>query len=1746
MSAERLDPPTMTDAADRSPHLERYHWAREQVRGDHVLDIACGAGHGSAILSGARSRPRVLGVDRSIEAIEAAKEQHGSGLTSFRCIEDAEAFDPPERFDTVVSLEVIEHVAHPLRFLRRMHALLRPYGGLIVSAPVAERPGDGPAHLHGFTRETLRATLLEGFEIEAALDQGDHLTVAARRRTAPLPSWEAQPTDAAGSGRLSVIVVTHNDLPAVLDLVSALRAFTTPPYELLLVDNASTDGTQSYLRLFAGEPGVRVVLRAENKKLSVALNQAIEMTKGEFVVYVCSRHGLVTESGWNDRLLRYMDEHPEVEFAGDTWNPYGFMHQSRLYANGWTPEKIGADKVLHVQGGAWVARRRLFCEVGGFNAEEYPHGGADVEFSYRLLSLGKQLGRHPAIHSPRWPEVPPLSRETALYHGAIDHLRRHVRALIGRTSRTSPDASLRGWRAVGAGVHGVADRRFVVLGNDARAGLLSEKAYEDVRIEGTFLRRGEALIVETHAGADPSSPSYRLILGAGGLGELRRGRELLGTFAAPEDRGRFSLEVRAGVLHVEINGEHSLKAEDPSPLPAGHLLVGALRGECVFDDMTLTELTGGATSAPKVGGVARPVAVVHCEWIDNESFCASIIQALSGFYDVRVYGPGWPAHSLADVDTSGARLFLELDAASGNFVHERGLGALEIPKFAWFVDTHKKPAFHAEIARDFSMTFHATREWGHVLPGEKAWLPLHANDEIFGPREVDRDIDIAFVGSQTWRADAIVSIGRRHGLKVCVESTVGPREKTRTAEIYSRAKLIFNRHVTNDLNFRVFEALAAGRVLLTDAQGNGQYELFEDGEHYVLYKDDRDLERLVVDLLGDDARRARIEREAATISKLHTTKARVAQLVQAMEAWIARRAEGLARPRLRSRPQPAEKRRRWLVVACDSPSSATMLTYAERLGAGLVERGHRVVVTRRRRGVLPGRRAASPVATIELDEGPLPEVESPACRSLLGSAAVQIQLEKLAHAHGPFDAVLVDGGISSAWSAFLAQRHDLPMVLALEACQVELRGNKLTREQLYLAELEHWLADRAAGVVVSRPDHVSGIVNHYRSKEVRFVAGLPPRPDVPAAGAERLLGRLGITRGEYSVFLGPDNAAVVAPPHDAQRTWILLGKGAWLESAGKQRQLCREPLRGMALAALMAHARDVHAESPYDVRLLEAAALGARTAGNAASGSEDLSALERLVERSRRPMSAVNYKTSRVAIFAHYDAAGEVGERTLRHIEALSAIASEVVLVSNSPIDPAGIAALQGRGARVIVRENQGYDFAMWKCAIDGLDLSRWDELVLANSSVLAPLAPLTAAFERMADAETDFWGMTESTEFAWHIQSYFLVLRKAVLRSRLFQEFWAAFVPRDKWETILGYEIGLSQKLLAAGFKGRSLAGDLGAGNPVTRRPLEVLNAGVPFVKVDVVRRNPARINLVPVLERLKQSGAVDVPPSEAGTSGRPLVSVLIAAYNPRYFEIALRSALAQTYRNIEVVIGDDCPGNEIGTIVARYRHDSRIRYFRNEPGPLGPGENHLQCFVRACGEIIKFLNDDDVLHPSCIDRMEACLHSMPSATLVTSHRQVIDRNGAFLPDNPATYRPVSQDCVIKGSAAAQSMIERRLNFIGEPSTTLFRRRDVLDLKPHMFSFCGREYFFNGDVALWLSLLARGDLVYLVDTLSYFRTHSEQMQAQPLAFERGDADWAQVRHDALANRVFEAAPTTIARRYPLTQPEEDRADALL
>jgi SAM-dependent methyltransferase len=275
-----------------------------------------------------------------------------------------------------------------------------------------------------------------------------------------------------------------------------------------------------------------------------------------------------------------------------------------------------------------------------------------------------------------------------------------------------------------------------------------------------------------------------------------------------------------------------------------------------------------------------------------------------------------------------------------------------------------------------------------------------------------------------------------------------------------------------------------------------------------------------------------------------------------------------------------------------------------------------------------------------------------------------------------------------------------------------------------------------------------------------------------------------------------------------------------------------------------------------------------------------------------------------------------------------------------------------------------------------------------------------------------------------------------------------------------------------------------------------------------------------------------------DRGVVGEPLVSIVIPAYSLRFFAECLDSALAQTYANIEIVVCDDSGGSEIET-ATRVRANRRdIRYLRN-PVRLGPRDNFIRCFESARGEFVKFLCDDDLLAPNCVSSLLDAFRRAPDITLATSSRRRIDEKGDQLEDQPATLPIVAADTTIAGYTLANAMLMAGLNTVGEPSTALFRKADLLDQAPNYFRF--RDAYGRGviDMVMWSALLMKGDAVYLTESLSAFRFHAAQRQHDPAMAQRTIASIRGLQAAWIELGIFESVPPHLMLTKPFPPPAD-------
>jgi SAM-dependent methyltransferase len=168
------DAPAATPAEHclRLMHLRAYDEAVGHAGGRDVLDVGCNTGYGTMRFTPVACR--VVGVDVSPRAIEAARDRAVDGRPEFVLSGGFDLPFPDESFDLVTSFQVLEHVPDPMVFLSELARVARPGGQIVLATPNAATrlyPGMAPwnrFHVHEYMARELRG-LLEGLFAEVRL-----------------------------------------------------------------------------------------------------------------------------------------------------------------------------------------------------------------------------------------------------------------------------------------------------------------------------------------------------------------------------------------------------------------------------------------------------------------------------------------------------------------------------------------------------------------------------------------------------------------------------------------------------------------------------------------------------------------------------------------------------------------------------------------------------------------------------------------------------------------------------------------------------------------------------------------------------------------------------------------------------------------------------------------------------------------------------------------------------------------------------------------------------------------------------------------------------------------------------------------------------------------------------------------------------------------------------------------------------------------------------------------------------------------------------------------------------------------------------------------------------------------------------------------------------------------------------------------------------------------------------------------
>lgn len=158
-------------------------------------------------------------------------------------------------------------------------------------------------------------------------------------------------TDSAPLSKASVLVVTWNGLAeATIPCLDSLFAGTTcPDFEVVVVDNGSTDGTREYLTARAArEPRLKIRLNDTNRGFAGGNNDAIREASGNLLVLL--NNDTQVSEGWLERLCAPLLRDPSVGLAGPVSNAVG--NEQQIFTRGESPAE------LLEEGAAWTRASR--------------------------------------------------------------------------------------------------------------------------------------------------------------------------------------------------------------------------------------------------------------------------------------------------------------------------------------------------------------------------------------------------------------------------------------------------------------------------------------------------------------------------------------------------------------------------------------------------------------------------------------------------------------------------------------------------------------------------------------------------------------------------------------------------------------------------------------------------------------------------------------------------------------------------------------------------------------------------------------------------------------------------------------------------------------------------------------------------------------------------------------------------------------------------------------------------------------------------------------------------------------------------------------------------------------------------------------------------------------------------------------------------------------------------------------------
>lgn len=207
--------------------------------------------------------------------------------------------------------------------------------------------------------------------------------------------------------KLSIIIPVYNRLPLTLRCIESIEknSYYFHHLEVIIVDDGSDDGTESYFTDFAGKNDWLVYHRnPENMKFAGACNAGAALARGHLLAFL--NNDTVVTQNWDKILANALENDPETWMAGakmlfpdrtiqhagvylPALNGFSFGHVYRLFPSDFPPANV--EKELQcVTAACIMMRKEEFDGLGGFDTG-FLNGSEDIDLCLRINYLGKKI-----------------------------------------------------------------------------------------------------------------------------------------------------------------------------------------------------------------------------------------------------------------------------------------------------------------------------------------------------------------------------------------------------------------------------------------------------------------------------------------------------------------------------------------------------------------------------------------------------------------------------------------------------------------------------------------------------------------------------------------------------------------------------------------------------------------------------------------------------------------------------------------------------------------------------------------------------------------------------------------------------------------------------------------------------------------------------------------------------------------------------------------------------------------------------------------------------------------------------------------------------------------------------------------------------------------------------------------------------------------------------------------------------------